>query len=296
MKGVFIYENGDMKKQYGLILAVSLFFLTLFSCHGHVYADTGPKPSININISGLQGEKYYMALLSKEKGTGPWSVNRGYEAHYGDEDIWQRFSTYNDTDGYYFIGNFKECSETNSFSWTYYPPENFKILIYVPSHDKFIVRSDHYERYAFHSYYDIEVSLNNSTIEVAKFYSYAKEIIAFALRMVICIIIELFVAYLFGFKRKIYLLIIVITNIITQIFLNGTLQFLVYKIGPWGLNFSAYFSLEIMIFVIEAICYNIMLYKRTSEKRLHPWVYSLTANSISLILGLILSMIVPSIF
>lgn len=243
-----------------------MFFLALFSCHGHVYADTGPKPSVTINIGGLEGEKYYMTLLSKEKGTGPWSISREYEANYGDEDIWQRFSAYKDTDGYYFIGNFKECSEANVFSWTYYPPKNFKILIYVPSHDKFIVSSDNYERYAFHSYYDIEVSLNNSTIEVDKSYYYAKEIIAFALRMVICILIELFVAYLFGFRRKTYLLVIVITNIITQIFLNGTLQFLVYKRGPWFLDFSAYFSLEIMIFVIEAICYNIMLYKRKRQK------------------------------
>lgn len=223
-------------------------------------------------------------------------MNRGYETHYGDEDVWQRFFAYKDTDGYYFIGNFKECSEANVFSWTYYPPKNFNILIYVSSCDKFIVTADNYERYALHSYYDIEVSLNNSIIEVDKSYYYAKEIIAFALRMVICILIELFVAYLFGFRTKIYLLIIVITNIITQIFLNGTLQFLVYKRGPWFLDFSAYFSLEIMIFVIEAICYNVMLYKWASEKRLHPWVYSFTANSISLILGFVLSMIVPSTF
>ena len=63
-------KKGDMKKQYGLILSVSLFFLTLFSCHGHVYADTGPKPSVTINIGGLECEKYYMTLFIKGKGHG----------------------------------------------------------------------------------------------------------------------------------------------------------------------------------------------------------------------------------
>ena len=72
-------------------------------------ADMGPKPSVRIEFTGIEGETYYGTLLSKHKSTGPasaWNGSPEY-AHYkpGDEgyEIWHKFVEYQDTDGYYFL-------------------------------------------------------------------------------------------------------------------------------------------------------------------------------------------------
>ena len=103
-------------------------------------------------------------LLSSKKSTGPHSAlnEDGTYARYaeGDEDyeIFLRFVEYHDTDGYYFLQFFQDCSGSHQFRWTYYPPKMFKILLYFPELDHFIVSHEVYERYAFDSYFTAHVS------------------------------------------------------------------------------------------------------------------------------------------
>jgi hypothetical protein len=40
----------------------------------------------------------------------------------------------------------------------YYPPEDFKILLYFPADDRFAVSEEACERYAFDSYYQVNLS------------------------------------------------------------------------------------------------------------------------------------------
>ena len=153
-----------MKKNKFILLLLGIIFIWfIFPLKAN--ADIGPKPSIIINFNGLEGETYYVTLLSSTKTTGPYSAlndnNKSY-AHYqeGDDDyeIFQAFAKYQDSDSYYFLQYLQNSSETQTFSWTYYPPAEFKILIYFPETYSFIKSDSIYKRYAFDSYFTAEVS------------------------------------------------------------------------------------------------------------------------------------------
>ena len=60
-------------------------------------ADMGPKPSVRIEFTGIQGEDYYGTLLSLRDSTGPasaWNGNPDYANYHPGEDgydIWLKF-------------------------------------------------------------------------------------------------------------------------------------------------------------------------------------------------------------
>ena len=121
-----------------------ILFVCLLIAPTTAYADIGPKPSVNIEFEGIDS-KYYVTLLSETKSTGPYSAvdahldfdNENYKPGDADYDIWVKFKDYDDADGYYFLQYFKECTESDLFKWTYYPPHKFKVLIYFPQEDSF---------------------------------------------------------------------------------------------------------------------------------------------------------------
>lgn len=121
-------------------------------------ADMGPKPSVSVEFRGLEGQTYYATLLSQTDSTGPWSHSDEYYDYYGDPDVWEAFNGYEDPDGFYFIGCYEDCSDDQTFSWTYYPPQVFKALVYFPESDTFAVTEDTYERYAFDSYFKVNAA------------------------------------------------------------------------------------------------------------------------------------------
>lgn len=145
-----------MKKKILFILLC--FTIALIIMPTTAYADIGPKPSVVIDFEGLEDQSYYVTLLSEVSSTGPHSVlgespnNQRY--HKGDEEytIWQKFLSYEDKDEFYFLQYFENCTDTSEFTWGYYPPPKFKILLYFPEQDSFAVSEDIYEQYAFDSY------------------------------------------------------------------------------------------------------------------------------------------------
>ena len=44
-------------------------------------ADIGPKPSVRITFTGIEGETYYGTLLSERRSTGPATAWDGYEEY-----------------------------------------------------------------------------------------------------------------------------------------------------------------------------------------------------------------------
>ena len=86
-----------------------------------------------------------MTLLSKEASSGPFGVYENDEEtdhfnnEFGPDEVWKAFINYQDKDGFYFISYFQECTDT--FQWNYYPPNEFKVLIYFPESQSFITSS-----------------------------------------------------------------------------------------------------------------------------------------------------------
>lgn len=266
-------------------------------------ADIGPKPSVQIEFTGMEGQTYYGTLLSMYESTGPASVWDGNPEHAdyqpGEEgyDIWLKFVEYQDADGYYFLQWWWDCSETNQLNWTYYPPTPFKILLYFPETDTFYV-SPVYERYAFDSYFTVDMSdLDADPMVADKSYDYTWEIISLAARIILTIALELAIALLFGYREKKVLGFLAIVNAVTQVGLNVALNIINYNSGSMIFTFN-YVLLEILVFAIEAIAYAVLL-KKFSGKEQKPVKavgYALVANAASFGFGLWLAHVIPGIF
>lgn len=265
-------------------------------------ADVGPKPSVRITFTGIEGETYYGTLLSERRSTGPSTAWDG-KADYPDwepEDervIWEKFIGYEDTDGYYFLQEWWNCSESNQLNWTYYPPTPFKILLYFPESDTFYV-SDIYERYAFDSYFTVDLSgYDTDGIVAQESYDYTWELISLGARIVLTILLELVIALLFGYREKKALGFLAIVNVITQVTLNVALNVINYNSGSMGFTF-AFICMEIVVFAIEAIAYKALLQRFSSvEKARRRGVsYALVANTASFAIGLWLAHLIPGIF
>ncbi|MBR5534800.1 MAG: hypothetical protein IKU62_08145 [Ruminiclostridium sp.] len=263
-------------------------------------ADTGPKPSVTVTFQGLEDPTYYVTLLSERDSTGPWSHSQNYEEYYGDQAVWEALNSYEDPDGFYFLGCYEDCSETHTFSWTYYPPQVFKVLVYFPESDTFAVTDDTYERYAFHSYFKCNAGAAPETGLLAplhKDYLFGEEILSFLARVVITLAAEMALAFVFGFRAKEQLKVIFWANLATQVILNLALNLINYKFGGWAFVFG-YLWMEAAVFLLEGWVYAATLRKldRNPEEKRHPWAYAFTANTISLLLGLFISQHIPGIF
>ncbi len=284
------------------------FFLLTILLPITIYADMGPKPSVVIDFEGFEGEKYYVTLLSEEDSTGPYSSNaKIYDNQEDNKDVeyndpWQKFSSYKDKDGYYFLNYLDDCSDNSRFAWTYYPPSKFKVLLYFPEYDKFLVSEQIYERYAFDSYFYVDakdkdiqsISSGSNIIKAVKNYDFTFELITLFARIVLTIIIEIVVALCFGLTTKKQLFIIAVTNIFTQTILNVLLNIINYYYGSFAFIFN-YIWMEAIVIMIEVITYSIFLNKYRNLKSIKKRtviIYALLANIISFISGLYVNSII----
>lgn len=285
-------------------------------------ADTGPKPSVRISFENLGDELCYATLLSSKASTGPasaWNGKDEYAIHnenpsghyshlsYGYE-IWKAFVDYAEKDGFYFLQRVWQINETKELAWTYYPPSEFKILLYFPDSESFMV-SDVYERYAFDSYFtvnmhDAKLSVDyneklstDKRINAHRSYNYTVEIISLAARIVITIAIEMAIAFLFFFREKKQILFLAGMNIVTQIILNLLLNIINYSMGRGAFELF-YILFELAVVAIEAVLMLLILNKISikPKRRLTMLAFVFLSNIASFGLGLILAKWIPTLF
>lgn len=290
-----------MKKRISCTLILILLLMLLFPATAS--ADMGPKPSVRITFTGAEGLTWYGTLLSFYDSTGPSSAWDGREenAYTGEEDdgreIWEAFVAYEDTDGYYFLQEWWDCTETHSLNWTYYPPSPFKVLLYFPESGEYRV-SPIYERYAFDSYFAIDLAgVTSGGLVLEKSYNFGWETVSLLARILFTILAELCIALLFGYREKGLLRLLAIVNLCTQILLNVLLNIINYTGG--SLLFVFCFVLfELVVFAIEAILYGILIPRRSTKPtgKGKAVLYAFVANAASFALGLAIAHWIPGIF
>ena len=334
---------------------VALMFLTFvlltpaFLCTETIKAsaDTGPKPSVHVTFENMGDDLCYGTLLSKTPSTGPAEAWDGtedgkYFFNGADETVWRAFVEFKDEDGFYFLQWFWRADEKKTLNWRYYPPQTFKILLYYPDRatesgaadnsaggatrdsattaasGAFCV-SDVLERYAFHSYYFVDMrNVQSETIgTIAKIsatqgYDYSAEILGFFVRFIITLGVETLLALAFGLRTKRAFLTVLAANGATQVALNILLNVQLHFNNVYGV-FPLYFFAELFVFVAEAALYCFILGKRKnggvsgsadenggkaaiaySKKRLI--LYAFTANLVSFCIGLPLAILLPAVF
>ena len=285
-------------------------------------ADTGPKPSVRITFENLGDDLCYGTLLSSKPSTGPSSAWDGNEedARHNENpneqysyqpfgyDIWKAFVDYDEKDDFYFLQEAWQINETKELAWTYYPPNEFKILLYFPETGEYAV-SGVYERYAFDSYFTVNMDgaklsvdyneelSSNDRLNAYKSYNYSVEIGSLVARILITIIIEMAIALLFGYREKKQLLLLAGVNSGTQIILNVLLNIINYNSGEMA--FVVFYVLfELIVFAIEALLFCHLLNK-ISIKQKPKWlavVYALVANAVSFGAGMLIAEWLPGIF
>lgn len=283
-------------------------------------ADMGPKPSVRIRFENLGDELCYGTLLSATASTGPASAWNGKEedarhngipaySHrsYG-YDVWKAFVDYSQQDDFYFLQEAWQVNETKTLSWTYYPPQEFKILLYFPESSTF-ADSEVCQRYAFDSYFTVDmegVTLlaahdgelpAREQMQPHRSYQYAPELLSLLARILVTILIEMGVALLFGFRGKRALLLLAEVNAGTQILLNVLLNVINYFSGSMAFVVF-YILLEVVVFAAEGIVYSTALKKvsGTSRGNWFYWLYALAANAVSFGAGFFVAKLLPGIF
>lgn len=285
-------------------------------------ADTGPKPSVRITFENLGDDLCYGTLLSSKPSTGPSSAWDGNEedARHNENpneqysyqpfgyDIWKAFVDYDEKDDFYFLQEAWQINETKELAWTYYPPNEFKILLYFPETGEYAV-SGVYERYAFDSYFAVNMDgaklsvdyneelSSDDRLNAYKSYNYNVEIGSLVARILITIVIEMVIALLFGYREKEQLLLLAGVNSGTQIILNVLLNIINYNSGEMA--FVVFYVLfELIVFAIEAVLFYHLLNK-ISIKQKPKWlavVYALVANAVSFGAGMLIAEWLPGIF
>lgn len=295
------------------IAAALIFAVFMFAVPMTVRADVGPKASVRVRFEHMGDELCYGTLLSRQASTGPQSAWDGKDEHIRtndlDLDIWKAFAEYEDADGYYFLQIGWNVSETGEIAWTYYPPDSFKILLYYPGTDRYLV-SDICERYAFDTYYTVDMEgigmgsaeygaegSGNERIKAYRSYDYPGEMLSFIVRVTLTVIIEMAVALIFGFRKKKQLHLLIAVNTVTQIALNILLNVINYHSGPWAFVLY-YVLLEMLIIVMEAAAYCLFM-NRWTDRPKKKWfyiVYAFAANSVSFSVGILAAQALPGIF
>lgn len=299
-----------MKRRYSLFL-LSFTLLAAVLLPLTVHADMGPKPSVRVHFENLSGEVCYGTLLSQESSTGPHSVWDGNEDHiYGvrddDMEIWRAFAGYQDTDGFYFLGQMWKVGTDGKLVWSYFPPQTFKVLLYYPESGRFAV-SGKCERYAFDSYFTIDMAGERMSMAVPdgsdslpvvrRSYPLGKEILLLSVRFLLTVAVEIAIALLFGIRGKKPLLFLLAVNAVTQVLLNLSMN--LFNVRPSDLLYClVYFLLELAVFALEAVLYCYLLRRLTDKPRRNRYyiLYALVANAASFCIGLLISPMLPSVF
>ena len=278
-------------------LACFVVIMTCLAIPVTVKADIGPKPSVVIEVVGFEEKDYHVTLLSERDSTGPWSYGNEYYDYMGEMQAFEAFEGYEDKDGYYFLSFMQDCSEDDTFDWTYYPPQRFKVLIYTTEDGQFYCSDEIYERYAFDSYFKVTVLENGNVLTAQKSYDFSMELVSLAVRVVLTIAIEVLIALIHGYRNKKNVKIIAITNICTQVVLNVLLNVINYRSGQMAFVFH-YVWMELVVFALEAVVYAKLLDRTDGEREMakHPIAYALFANAVSLAVGIWIAKMIPGIF
>ncbi len=284
-----------MKTARALLMTLIICFTCLLPFK--VQADIGPKPSVVVTFTNSPSEAYYVTLLGENFNYGPYHPDHvSYENKSGSElRAMESFKAHADSQDLFFVGNVSKLDTTDTYTWGYYPPEKFKVAVYFPDSDRVVSTSGLLERYAFHSYYRIDLAdalggeNASDQLSASKEFLHGVEIKAFAFRLVLTLALEIALALLLGYRRKRQLLIILIVNLVTQLLLN---LFLYRTAGIAEYYFfpPLFIITELLVTVTEAIVYRLTLLRQGRKgEKVGPVVYAILANLLSLLVGLILA-------
>ncbi|MBR5370256.1 MAG: hypothetical protein IK137_03015 [Bacilli bacterium] len=268
-----------MKK---IIIAIILLISIIIPVN--VYADTGPKPSIEVNIKNLKTKNYLVDLFVYDKDGKNYKSDEDYNGGGLTEEQITKLHELN-FDGWISSSTrwsryimFADCAGNEEFknNFGYFgTPTRYKIVI-VNNDTGEIKISEEIVRKEFNSvvtidYNDMKVAEVNNNI--------LKTFIIAAIVLVLTIVIELGIALLF--KTSNYIT-IAITNLISNVVLQSLLLI-------FSSNYLLVFIIgEVLVIGAELLVYLLRLKKLSKAKTI---IYTLVANLATILVTFLLYMI-----
>ena len=293
--------SANRKNRFVLLFVLLCMMLVL-----PVYANAGDMSSLAITFENMPDAVFYGTLLAEKlpREVADYTTDAAVP-EWCEEDmipIYEAICRYEDADGFFYWeyswDNIFPCSESGKLVLNYPRLDTFKLLLYFPETDTYAV-SGVLERYALNASYvlgfDGVMPEDGEPLDVRVDYHLPSGLGGLLVRMVLTILLELGVAWLFRYRTKPLVYRIIAVNIITQILLNIALVGISFKLGVFA-AFIAYFLLEIPVFLIESIAYAIMLPDRRGGTWWKAVLYAIAANFVSFIVGYRLSLRFPIVF
>lgn len=289
-----------------ILRRISMVLILMAALGIYAFADFGPKPSVVVEFENAGDQEYYVTLVAKEDKLGsPYSrVTAEDQPETDDIAIWNRLVAYEDPDGMVFAGNVQKLTGDGAYVWGYYPPLEFRVLIYFPDTDSFVESSEILEQYAFDSYYqmdfnDLPENWNDAVaaIPVTRKYNLLWQITAFLLRLAVTVAVECLLAVLFGFRGKRQMLLVLAVNCATQLAMN--LLILDESVGLFVFYVLQYALIEVGVILAEGLVYCLALPKLATpeqNRNIHPIAFAFFGNVASFSLGFLLSNWFPMLF
>ena len=274
--------------KYIKIITFNLLFILLLISKP-ISADMGPKPSIDININNPYNYNLEIDLLF-------YSENADFDI---DKPITDRkindilkeknFDNYISAYLYYNIP-FELTKKSNyNYHIGYLFPKEFKLAIYDLDNNILYI-SNLIERKRFEAKMDVDINyISNDTNELFINYdnAYIKEvnnyfisILKFLSRIIITIIVELFILFLFKFKDKFSFKVVLLNNLFTQIILNIILYINYYNYGLMSYYIFLIIG-EIIVLIFESL---INSYFIKEKKKYYTIIYTSIANIVTFLL------------
>lgn len=271
-----------------LLLIINFFPTTIF-------ADVGPKPSLEIIVKGIDNENYWLDLLVTDESTYSWLELTDEEL-----EMVKKLAEYEDEEGFHpalLVGTRvplngelkgdKNSDNTYSHNFSYVgTPDFFKIAILTE--DDTLIISDLIHRKHFNSIveFDLEDEILQEDIilsagEVKEIILIKRMSLGFISRLILTLAIEIGIALLFGFTIKNSGKTLLKTNLLTQVLLNIAILWMGLSYGMLA-ALLIFIVMEIFIIMSETIIYAKYLTEKSKGRRI---TYGVLANTASLMIG-----------
>lgn len=289
------------------LLFLLLFILTTTGLTISVKADMGPKPISTIEIVGFDQPYSFDLLYKTDKEINILTESEiitQVENFYYLDDFPEELNGFVDNDGFHSYTLYRGVPhhisfvEPNKYIAGYFsPPDVFKIALVLENGEMIVSEIVHKTLFEANFIFDLSsFSLDNATPttingitvyeldnSVTEIIPVGNAILQFVLTALATILIEVFILFVFRYNTWQSYKLIVIVNAITQ-----TLLYASMVLGYLAGSFFGYIGVliigELIVFTLEIIIYQKHLKERSKSLALF---YTLTANLVSLVIGLL---------
>ena len=239
-----------------------------------------------VTFEGIQ-ETCYGTLLSRKSESGTWSYQMELDLN-APQEIMDFFKGYQDADHFFYLNYFQDVSEGLLY-WPYYPPEEFKILLYCPDSASVIV-SDVIHRYSLSS--PFKAVIDNGNITVQRNYNYRKLVLNVACRTLFGTFLAVLTAVLYAKPYNNEIRYMILGNLLFQAAINALISFYSFYNGFSYVEYILFMWLPYFLwFLLQGF-----LFSRHARGISMPYLCSFFSNAVAYFGGLLLVDVLPKLF